>query len=102
MKYLSLTRHMQSPIPIMINENFYQKLSPELQQVLMKAGKVAEDYRLQLLSGSEGEALKVFQAAGVRVNEVDFAAFAEATKDVHKQFVKLFGEDVYKQVQSVK
>jgi TRAP-type transport system periplasmic protein len=102
MRYLALTGHMQSPIPIMINENFYQKLSPELQQAIMKAGKVAEDYRLQLLSNSEGEALKVFKAAGVRVNEVDFAAFVEATKNVHKQFVQLFGDDVYKQVQNVK
>lgn len=102
MRYLALTGHMQSPIPIMINEDFYQKLSPELQQAIMKAGKVAEDYRLQLLSTSEGNALKVFKSAGVQVNEVDSAAFAEATKNVHKQFVQQFGEDVYKQVQNVK
>lgn len=102
MKYLSLTGHMQSPIPIMVNDSFYQKLSPDLQQVLMKAGKVAEDYRLQLLSKSEGEALKVFKGAGVQVNDVDFSAFAEATKNVYKQFVQLFGEDVYRQVQDVK
>ena len=102
MKYLSLTGHMQSPIPIMVNDNFYQKLGPELQQAVMKAGKAAEDYRLELLKTSEGEALKVFKAAGVQVNDVDFAAFVDATKNVYKQFVNMFGEETYTEVQKVK
>jgi tripartite ATP-independent transporter DctP family solute receptor len=102
MKYLSLTGHMQSPIPIMVNEDFYQKLGPDLQQAIMRAGKAAEDLRLELLKTSEGKALEVFKAAGVQVTEVDLPAFKDATKNVYKQFVHAFGEEMYAAVQTVK
>jgi TRAP-type transport system periplasmic protein len=98
MKFLSLTAHMQSPIPIFVGEKFYAGLAPELQQVILKAGKAAEDYRLELLKNSEGDALKAFKAAGVQVTEVDFAAFADATKNVYKQFGKMFSEEAYQEI----
>jgi tripartite ATP-independent transporter DctP family solute receptor len=82
--YLSLTGHMQSPIPLFINTEFFDGLEPELQEAVMGAAKAAEDYRLELLKTSEDGALATFKAAGVEINEVDFDAFAEATKDVYK------------------
>ncbi len=39
MKFLSLTAHMQSPIPIFVGDPFYTGLAPELQQAILKAGK---------------------------------------------------------------
>ena len=100
LKYLSLTGHMQSPIPIVINEKYYQSLSPELQKEVMAAGKIAEDYRLELLKTSEDKALEIFKNAGVKVNEIgDFNLFREATKDVYKKYVD---EDTYRAILLVK
>jgi TRAP-type C4-dicarboxylate transport system substrate-binding protein len=101
MKYLSFTGHMQSPIPIFVNEQFYQKLAPDLQEAVMKGGKAAEEHRLELLESSEARALKVFKEAGIEINDVDFAAFQEATKDVYKKFVDKFGEDTYQAIKAV-
>ena len=36
-KYLTLTGHMAMNLVIIIHEGFYQKLSPELQQIVTKA-----------------------------------------------------------------
>jgi TRAP-type C4-dicarboxylate transport system substrate-binding protein len=44
-KYLTLTGHMAMNLVIIINENFYQKLPPELQQVLTKAAMEAGDFQ---------------------------------------------------------
>jgi TRAP-type transport system periplasmic protein len=102
MKFLSLTAHMQSPIPIFVGETFYTGLAPELQQAILKAGKAAEDYRLELLKTSEGDALKAFKAAGVQVADVDHAAFADATKNVYKQFSKMFSDETYQEILKVR
>lgn len=102
MRFLSLTAHMQSPIPIFVGETFYTGLTPELQQAIQRAGKAAEEYRLELLKNSEAEALRVFKAAGVQVTEVDFSAFADATKNVYKQFNKMFSEETYQAILKVR
>jgi tripartite ATP-independent transporter DctP family solute receptor len=101
MKYLSFTGHMQSPIPIFVSEQLYQSLAPELREAIMKGGKAAEEHRLELLKTSEANALKAFKEAGIESNEVDFAAFQEATKDIYKEFVDKFGEDTYQAIKAV-
>lgn len=102
LKYLSFTGHMQSPIALVINKNVFNGLSSELKTVVMNAGKVAEDYRVELLKANEAKELKVFRDAGVVTNEINVAAFREATKDVYKQFISMFGEQNYLDIQKIK
>ena len=47
-KHLTLTGHMAMNLVIIINEGFYQKLSPELRQLLTKAAMEAGDFQSEL------------------------------------------------------
>jgi tripartite ATP-independent transporter DctP family solute receptor len=97
-KYLTLTGHMAMNLVIIIHEGFYQKLPPELQQILTKAAMDAGDYQTELTIRGNQKNLQDLKDKGMIVTEVNRAEFARATKDSWKEFESLFGKGMYERI----
>lgn len=99
-KYVSETNHMASPIAIIVGETWFNGLTAEQQDAILKAGTEITEWRAQNVAEETAAAWAKFEAAGVEVlyaDQIDFAAFKAACADVYKQFVDkgYFTEEFY-------
>jgi C4-dicarboxylate-binding protein DctP len=100
MKYISETNHMAAPIPIVVSETWFNGLSKDQQDAIVKAGEEVTEYRVGTVEKEEENAWKAFRDSGaqiLRANEIDFAGFENACKDVHKDFIRqgFFTQEFY-------
>ncbi|MEK5270131.1 DctP family TRAP transporter solute-binding subunit [Aeribacillus sp. FSL K6-8394] len=99
-KYLSLSGHFYGPAQLLISEITWNKLSPEMQEVVKKAAEEARDYQRQIVSEKEEEYLQKLKDEGMEVNEVDSEAFIESVKPVWEKYRGEFG-DLIDQIQNI-
>ncbi len=102
-KYISLSGHTYASEPMLISTIAWKKLSPEQQAILRKAAEDTRDWQRQLCRDLEGKFLKTILDSGKsQVNDdVDKAAFAEATKSVWGLYTKRFGDASIKAIQAI-
>ncbi len=99
-KYVTLTAHLNQTEIVLINDKFYQGVSPDLRKVLDDSMKQAKDYQTQLQLKANNDEQGTLEQKGMVINKVDLAPFAEKTKDAWKQFEPLFGKGFYEKVQA--
>lgn len=97
-KYMALTGHLAQIQALVINDKFYQSLSPELRAIFDKSAIDAGNYQNQLALKGNKEALDKIKAAGVKVDQVNIAEFADKTKNAWKEFEPQFGKGLYERV----
>jgi tripartite ATP-independent transporter DctP family solute receptor len=97
-RYLALTGHMAMNLVIIIHETFYQKLPPELQQVIVKSAMDAGDYQSEVTLKANKKNLQDLKDKGMVVTEVNRAEFSRVTKDAWKEFEPLFGKGMYEKI----
>jgi tripartite ATP-independent transporter DctP family solute receptor len=98
--YMMLTGHITQNQTIVINDEVFQSLSPELQEILMTATHDAGDYQNELLEQKEAEQLELIKANGMQVVQPDVEAFREATANVHEQFDAAWGEGFFEKIKN--
>lgn len=87
-KYISLTEHFTIPDPVFVSKMWFDRLSEENKQALLEAGKAyTDEWNNKIWANATEEALAELKSAGVAINEVDKAAFANATKGVVEDFL---------------
>lgn len=103
-KYISLTGHTYASEPLLISTVSWKKLTPEQQQIVRQAALDTRDWQRELCRNLEGTFLKVIKDSGKsEVNDdVDKAAFANATKSVWKLYSDKFGTANIDAIQNVK
>jgi len=74
-KYLSLTGHVYSPTLIMINDDFYQSMPEDLQEIVQTAAKNAAEWNRVELEKMEADLLNKLKEQGMEINEVDQEPF---------------------------
>ncbi len=80
---LILDGHTLGAIQVVISDNAWEKLTPNQQNILMEAGKYAQDFNAQLSEEAENKVLEELIAEGVNVVEVtDKSKWAEACADI--------------------
>jgi TRAP-type C4-dicarboxylate transport system substrate-binding protein len=92
-KYVSLTGHQYGTIPVLISEATWQKLSPDQQQAVLKAGEEAKGVIRRKMPAMEDEMLKDMEKRGLQISQVDKAAFLERASAVYKHFEPQFGKE---------
>ena len=86
-KYYSLTEQFIMPDPVLMSASWFNSLSAENQEAIRKAGEeYTRVWNEEIWPDAEAEALQTIKDAGVAVNEVDKAAFVEATQSVRDNF----------------
>jgi tripartite ATP-independent transporter DctP family solute receptor len=97
-KFLALTGHLTQIQTAIINNKFYQGLSPELRAVLDKAAVDAGDYQNGLAMKGNAQYLEKLKAQGMTISPVNIAEFTERTKNAWKTFEPQFGVGFYEKV----
>ncbi len=86
-KYYSMTQQFIIPDPQMISLIVYKALSPELQEAVLKAGEASQnDFNAKWDEAMDSE-MVFLKEQGVKVNEVDKAAFRAAVKPLVDEFL---------------
>lgn len=101
-KFVMLTGHITQNQAIVINDKFYQGLSPALQKALLEAAIEAGNFQNDLVVKQEKVDLDRLKEKGMTVVRPDVKAFREATKDVYKKFAEKWEPRFYERIQAVK
>ena len=101
-KYVMLTAHITQNQAVVINEKFYQGLSPEFRKILTDAAYEAGNFQNDLILKSEKEYLDKLKEKGMTIVQPDVKAFREATKDVYKKVSEKWEPGLYERIQAVK
>jgi len=98
-KYMAITNHVYEPMPLVISEKFWQRLTASEQRAVQKAALEARDYNRQLIKKQTEDMVAKLKAAGMAVTTPDLAPFRQAAAKVREEFVAKFGakliEDAY-------
>ena len=97
-KYVALTGHMTMNLVLVINDKFYQGLSPELRAIILKSMQDAGDFESEMQIGMNLKNAQDLKDKGMIITTVNKAEFAERTKDTWKQFESVFGPGFYEKV----
>jgi tripartite ATP-independent transporter DctP family solute receptor len=99
--YIILTGHIMTPRLVVVNEDFWQSLPAEDQQILQDAVAEAATWSDAEIVKAESELVEEFKSAGVTIVEPDVAAFREATlAKVPAMFAEQWGEGTFDKLQS--
>ena len=70
-KYLSITGHVYSAVHLLMNKKLYDSLDPDLQKILVDAGKETARYTRQLGAEADASLADVMKEKGIKVNTAD-------------------------------
>ena len=98
-KYLSLTGHVYSPAPVLMSKKAWDRMTPDLQKILLDTAMEVAKVQRQLNRGQEDKQLGELRAKGMTVIEhPDRNAFREAMKPVFEQFQGQFGKGLVQRI----
>jgi len=98
-KYVMLTGHILQNQAIVINDKFFQGLSPAFQKTLTDAAIEAGNFQNDLALKQEQVDLDRLKEKGMTIVQPDVNAFREATKDVWKKFAEKWEPGFYEWIQ---
>ncbi|ARU88172.1 TRAP transporter substrate-binding protein [Pseudomonas sp. M30-35] len=93
-KYISLTGHKYETTPLLASKVIWSTLSKEDQQAVKEAAIEAGNLNRELSASADIDLRTKLTDAGVKINEIDQAAFAEKTKPVYDKWSKQYPEMV--------
>jgi TRAP-type transport system periplasmic protein len=71
-KYLTVTNHVYSPWIVLVSKKFWDGLSNEERNVLMKAAQASRDFERRDTRDEAAKALADLKAKGMQINELSF------------------------------
>ncbi|WBU57400.1 TRAP transporter substrate-binding protein [Paracoccus sediminicola] len=83
--YLSQSNHVYTPGYVVAGRS-WDKFDPEVQQVLQETAVEMQDVVYEIAAGLDTDLLQKLKDEGMEVNEVDTAAFIEASQPIYAQF----------------
>jgi len=102
-RYMSLTGHVYSPAPVLLSKKTWERLPPDIQQVMFETAMEVARYQRGLIREQEQKQIGELRAKGMTVIEnPDRAAFREAMKPVFEQFQGQFGKDLVQRIVSTR
>ena len=102
--YMCMTNHLVDTIYVMFNEDSWNKLSPEQQEIIATAFENAGQLNNELIESQTEEGIEAFEAAGGTVipeEEIDRDAFVQCVSGVlEEKYPEL--SDIFEQIQAAK
>lgn len=92
--HIVLTQHVYSPLPMVISEITWKKLSATEKEAIRRAAIEAQTVSRTLVRKSDEQNLQAMVAAGAIVTRPDLAAFKRATEGVYAQAKTVYGAEV--------
>lgn len=95
-KYLTLSQHAYEWVLFVVGKRWFDKLTPEQQQIIQEGCDIAKDYMRKAVQQDDAEALEEIKAAGVQVTELS-PEEAKRIKDTAWKVVEEEGNKVNKE-----
>ena len=89
-----LTQHVYSPLPFVVSEALWAKLSATEREQFRRAATEAATLSRKLVKESDERNLEAMRVAGAKIIRPDVAAFRKAMASVYGRAEKLYGADV--------
>jgi tripartite ATP-independent transporter DctP family solute receptor len=93
-KYVTLTQHVYSPIPLTISEKTWQKLSEADRAAVLKAAQEAAVYSRHEVRAAEDAQIADMKAKGAIIVRPSIQPFRDAVKPVYQQAKAKYGAEV--------
>jgi C4-dicarboxylate-binding protein DctP len=94
-KYLTISNYSTAQFVVQANVEWWESLSDGDREVILKAGRDAEEWIRDVIAESENEAQKTIEASGVQIHELtndEYKAFQDATRPVWDAFAARTGD----------
>lgn len=85
-KHLSMSGHVYTPAYLITSQKQWDAIPEDIRQVLEETAKETQSFVYETAAKMDEELLGKIKEAGVEVNDVDKAAFVEASKDIYAAF----------------
>jgi tripartite ATP-independent transporter DctP family solute receptor len=95
--YLTMTGHVYAATILLMNNEFYNGLPKDLQELVVKASEEYRTEQREIAQKQDVEFLEKLKENGMKVNELTAEQrelFREAAKSVYDQYVPEIGEDL--------
>lgn len=95
-KYLTKTGHIYNASPFLISKKFYDTLTDQEKEAVMKAAEEAKTFQRELNQKESTEALDFLSKNGMTVTDLsaeEKQKFFEKVKPVYEKYAKTLGED---------
>jgi TRAP-type transport system periplasmic protein len=90
---VTLTRHVYSPIPLVISEKTWQKLSPDDRTAVARAAQEAAEWNRNEVKSSEEKQLAEMASKGAKINSPALTPFRDAVKPTYAKAKAKWGAD---------
>ncbi|OLO38016.1 hypothetical protein BTR23_12765 [Alkalihalophilus pseudofirmus] len=100
-KQLTVTEHSYVPVTLIVNNDFFESLPADLQDVIVEAGNELTEFGREYIQEVEVNAVNNLKEAGVEITELSpeqFEKFREAVQPAIEKNIHLIGEETYQQV----
>ncbi|WP_434399660.1 DctP family TRAP transporter solute-binding subunit [Planococcus sp. 11815] len=95
--YLTLTGHVYAATSLLMNDDFYNSLPEDLQELLMEASEEFRDQQRELAQQQDTEFMEQLEAEGMQINDLTDEqrdAFREAAAPVYEKYEGQIGKDL--------
>lgn len=99
-KYFTITNHIYTAEPLIMNLDRFNGLSAAQQEALLKAAKESGEFERTLREQRNNEDLQKIKDAGIEVTTPDLNAFKSAVQPVYAQYGTKYG-DLLKRIQAI-
>lgn len=100
--YITLTRHVYSPLLLSVAESTWEKLSEADRDAVSRAAREAADFSRKTVREAIDQQLADMTEKGATVTTPDVGPFREAVKPVYDKAREAYGDDVDKVLANVK
>ena len=102
-EYLTLTKHVYAATILLMNNDFYNKLPEDLQELVVKTSEEYRTEQREIARKQDVDFLEKLKENGMKVNEItpeQKDVFREATKVVYDKFTSEIGEELVEQAKA--
>ena len=95
-KYLSLTKHAYTPLPLLFSKKVWDEMSPAEQGVLKDCAAQGRDEERKMNREAEAKSVATLKAKGMVVNEIspaEMQRIRDKSKVIYEQYSKTIGDE---------
>jgi TRAP-type transport system periplasmic protein len=85
-KYLSMTGHVYTPAYLTTGKKRWESLPADVRKILEETARETQGFVYKSAEDFDNDLVGKMKTAGIKVNEVDKAAFVKASKSVYEDF----------------
>ena len=102
-KFLSITNHTYSAIPLLMAKRAFDKLPDDLKKVVMESGIAATKAQREAAGEAAKEVVARLEKSGMKVNRIsDFKPFRTSVESVYEQFKGSIGPELMQEAAAAK